>query len=124
VTLAHPLLYHKASTNNLTHSGSPIMSASTTANQVRDKAQDLVTRAKDGISEAASSAAHYAGQATDKVREFAGEATDKVREYASITSDKAVELGNEMTDMVKRYPITSVLAVFGIGFILGRILRK
>lgn len=100
------------------------MSASATANQVRDKAQDYLSRAKDSIQDAASTAVQYAGQATDKAKEIASDATGKVKEYASVASDKAAEIGNEMTDLVKRYPVTSVLAVFGIGYVVGRFIRK
>ena len=100
------------------------MSASTTANQVRDKGQDYLSRAKDSIQDAASTAAQYAGQATDKVKEYASEATDKVKEYASVASDKVAAAGTEMTELVKRYPVSSVLAGFGIGFLIGCLIRK
>ena len=76
------------------------------------------------LANGASAAANFAGQATDKVKEYASDATEKVKEYASIASEKASEMGQEVTDIVRKYPIPSILTVFGVGYLVGRFIRK
>ena len=102
----------------------------------REKKQFTDAEIADGFFKVAFGAEFHLAGHVDRIRRLealnydssfrrvASEATDKVKEYATVASDKAAEIGSEMTDLVKRYPVTSVLAVFGIGYIVGRFIRK
>jgi ElaB/YqjD/DUF883 family membrane-anchored ribosome-binding protein len=58
-----------------------------------------------------------AGQAAGTVRDTAAAAYER-------TADAAEYAGEELTGMVRRYPITSVLIGFGVGFLFGRMIRN
>jgi lambda family phage tail tape measure protein len=98
-------------------------------------AASVVDRAKQTVSGMAASVADYAGDAKDKVKDLAVEvgesakvASDKVQKWAGdaydVTSHAAGDFGREVTSMVKKYPIPSLLVGFGLGLIVGRSIRS
>jgi hypothetical protein len=66
---------------------------------------ELASKTKDTAQEWASSAADLAGQAKDKAVEFASTAGHKVGDF-----------GQEVTDLIRRYPLPALLIGFGLGF--------
>ena len=97
-------------------SGNAQQQGSTFMDTVRDKAQTAVHEAGD-----------FAGHAKDRIGEYAGRVGDKVQHWAEDAADVAghyaKDFGQEMTGMIRRYPIQSLLVGFGIGLLLGRVVR-
>lgn len=100
-----------------------------------DSATSVMDRAKQTVGDVATTVADYAGAAKDKVKDFAVEAgetakvaSDKVQKWAGdaydATSHVAGDFGREVTSMVKKYPIPSLLVGFGLGLIVGRSIRS
>ena len=99
-----------------------------------DSAASVMDRAKQTVGDVASSVADYAGAAKDKVKDLAVDAgdaakvaSDKVQKWAGdaydATTHVAGDFGREVTSMVKKYPIPSLLVGFGLGLIVGRCVR-
>jgi ElaB/YqjD/DUF883 family membrane-anchored ribosome-binding protein len=87
---------------------------------VKDKVQDvaagaseLVGKAKDTAQEWASSVGDAAVQVKDKAQAVAGFAVENVR---------AAE--QDVTAFIRRYPLPALLVGFGVGFLLGQVLRR
>ena len=78
---------------------------------------------KDNAQAAMSAVGDYAGQA----RDFAGTAADKVQHWAEdaydVAGKYAGDFGQEMTTLIRRYPVQALLVGFGIGLLLGRVAR-
>jgi len=62
------------------------------------------------------------------VKEKARDAKDKAMEWGSVAADKAgdtlQDLGKELSKVVRRYPLQSVMVGMAIGFFLARPHRK
>ena len=106
----------------------------------------LMHTVADKAKDAASTVAEYAGQAKDAVTDFAGHAKERVEHMASgaaesmghakdavvgWTSDAAHTTGHalgaandEVTTLIRRYPIPALLVGVGIGFLLAQALRR
>jgi ElaB/YqjD/DUF883 family membrane-anchored ribosome-binding protein len=82
--------------------------AGTIANVVTEKAKDLVSGAKDTVQEWGSAAAEAACQTKHKAQEL-----------ASTAAHKAESFGEDMTNMIRRYPMQALLVGFGVGFLLA-----
>lgn len=80
-------------------------------------ASGMVGHAKERMEELKSEAGTAARQACDQVQQWAGEAYD-------CTTKAMGSLSAEVTEVVKRYPIQSVLVGFGIGLLIGRTVRS
>lgn len=104
------------------------------ARSATDSAASVVERAKQTVGGVAASVADYAGTAKDKAKDLAMEvgetakvASDKVQKWAGdaydATSHAAGDFSREVTSMVKKYPIPSLLVGFGLGMIIGRSIR-
>jgi ElaB/YqjD/DUF883 family membrane-anchored ribosome-binding protein len=57
-------------------------------------------------------------------QEYGQKAYDVVKEKSHELSEKADEVGQEMTSMIRRYPIQSVLLGLGVGFLVGAAIRR
>jgi ElaB/YqjD/DUF883 family membrane-anchored ribosome-binding protein len=83
----------------------------------------LVDTVKDSAQSAMSAVGDYAGQA----RDAAGQAADRVQHWAEDAYDVAGryagDFGQEMTSMIRRYPVQALLVGFGVGLLLGRVVR-
>src|SRR5262245_48551750 len=103
-----------------------------TAEQIKNKATEILETAKDVGSEMKTKvqeAAHVAGDKADATRRAAGQQmhslAEKIREGGDVVSDKADQLGTylqehdfsamgrDLTQVVRRYPIQALLV--GIG---------
>jgi hypothetical protein len=102
---------------------------------VTDKAQELAADAADAAGTAVDTAKEMVATVKEKVTDmataasvYAGEASDKVQEWTAKTAhqaDDAVQnLGKELTSLVRRYPIQSLLAGLAVGFLLARITKR
>jgi ElaB/YqjD/DUF883 family membrane-anchored ribosome-binding protein len=87
------------------------------AKGVADQAIGAATAVKDQAVSASHAVADIAGQASENVQKWAGEAYDNA-------SQTMKTFGTEATDMVKKYPIQSVLVGFGVGLLIGRAARS
>jgi ElaB/YqjD/DUF883 family membrane-anchored ribosome-binding protein len=66
----------------------------------------------------AAKAQEFGTQASAKVRE----AVDSARSY--IKDKQYDEIAKEATDLVRRYPVQSLLIGIGIGFLLARSMKR
>jgi ElaB/YqjD/DUF883 family membrane-anchored ribosome-binding protein len=109
--------------------------ASDRANDLKDKTSDFVSQAGDRAKEMKDKVGELATQAKEKAQEWATEAADelshakdKAQEWAVDAAQKTgrgmMELGNEATELVRRYPVPAILIGFGLGFMLARASRK
>jgi ElaB/YqjD/DUF883 family membrane-anchored ribosome-binding protein len=83
------------------------------AGAAKDKAMEVTAAAKEKVSEAATAAGELAVQVKDKVREWSSTAADEAK-------DAAQEVAREVTTLVRRYPIQSLIVGVAVGFLLAR----
>jgi ElaB/YqjD/DUF883 family membrane-anchored ribosome-binding protein len=81
-----------------------------------DTVKDTAQSAMSTVGEYGHQAREYAGQAADKVQHWAEDAYDSAGKYAG-------EFGQEMTSLIRRYPVQALLVGFGVGLLLGRAVR-
>jgi ElaB/YqjD/DUF883 family membrane-anchored ribosome-binding protein len=100
-------------------------------NTVKDKAKevlagaaDIPRAAKDKANERASTAGENVKDVATAVGDLTMHARDQVQEWTATAADKTSEavqdMGKKLTDLVRRYPIQSLLVGFTIGFLLTR----
>jgi len=87
---------------------------------VKEKAMDI-----------ASGAGELMSGAKDKVQEWAADASDaagvvknKTQEIARTAVHKAGDFGAEVTGIMRRHPIPTLLVGFGIGILAARIMKR
>jgi hypothetical protein len=80
--------------------------------QRREQASGVMETAKQAV----SSVSEGASQAWDATREQAQEIASNVSEYAGDALENA-------TDFMRRYPIATLCAGFGLGFLFAQLLR-
>ncbi|HEV8058249.1 MAG TPA: hypothetical protein VGP68_00120 [Gemmataceae bacterium] len=94
------------------------------AGQAKDKAKEVTEQVGEMVSD-------IAGQAKDKAQEWATEAgdamcqaKDKAQEWATEAAQKTgatvKDLGNELTELIRRYPAPALLIGFGLGFMIAK----
>jgi len=83
------------------------------ADQAKEKVSEWASTAREKTRDAAHAAGDYAVQATERAGEFAHTAYDK-------TGDAMQDAAQEMTRMIRRYPIQSLLVGMALGMLLGR----
>lgn len=103
----------RAETSGSTGSGSITQAVKEKTKDVASGAGELVSGAKEKVHEWASAAADVAGQAKDKAQELATTAVHRVK-----------DLGQGLTDLIRRYPLPALLVGFGIGFLASRVIRR
>jgi hypothetical protein len=82
-----------------------------------DKAKEMAATVKEKVTGMAAVASAYAGEASDKVQEWTAKATHE-------TEAAVQNLGKELTSLVRRYPIQSLLAGLAVGFLLARVTKR
>jgi len=108
--------------------------AATAATGTKQDAHGLTERVKEGANDLIETAGKAAGQAREKVAEWAGEAGiaakqagHKVHEWAGeaydATADQVGDFGKELTTLIRKHPLPSLLIGFGIGLLVGRTAR-
>jgi ElaB/YqjD/DUF883 family membrane-anchored ribosome-binding protein len=83
------------------------------AGAAKDKAREAAEAAKEKVGEAATAAGDLAVQVKDKVREWGVTAGEEAR-------DAMQDAAKELTAVVRRYPIQSLIVGVGVGFLLAR----
>lgn len=108
--------------------------AADAAGGAKQEAHGLVDRVKEGASHLLDNAGNISGQAREKVSEWAGEAGDvakqagqKVQAWAGdaydATADKVGDFGKEVSSLIRKHPLPSLLIGFGVGLLVGRAAR-
>jgi len=109
--------------------------------KVQDTVSNLSSQASSVASTAATKASETMSRVGEKVSTMAGSLRDKVSEGPLGDAAGAVasqweagrdylrehdlaDLGQEVTRLVRRHPMPAMLAVFGLGVLLGRALRR
>ncbi len=88
-------------------------SASEMANAAKEKVQEWTAGAKDKVRDAASAAGDMAGQAGTKIKEWSADTVEKAEHMAR-------DAGHELTALVRRYPLESLLVGLAVGFLLAK----
>jgi len=63
-------------------------------------------------------------ECTDKAKDLLHQAGDAVQSAASTVGHKAEDAVDDLTRLIRRYPMQSVLAGLGIGFLLSQVMRS
>ena len=81
----------------------------------------------DTVKDTAQSAVGAVGDYGHQAREFAGQAADKVQHWAEdaydVAGKYAGDFGQEVSSLIRRYPVQALLVGFGVGLLLGRVVR-
>lgn len=93
--------------------------ASKLASQGRDTAQEWAGAVADAAGHAKDSAQQWAGAAADAVDQAKG----KAAELAATAADRVEDFGQDVTRLIRRYPLQAVLLGVGVGFLLARVTR-
>ena len=83
------------------------------AGAAKGMAKDVTEAAKEKVSDATSAAGDLAVHVKDKVRDW----TESGAEHAR---DAVQNAGKEVTSLIRRYPIQSLLVGVAAGFVLAR----
>ncbi|OWK43515.1 YtxH domain-containing protein [Fimbriiglobus ruber] len=97
--------------------------AAGTIDSVRDSVQSALDSVGDTASHARERIEHWAGDARDTARQVGQKVEGKVEEAYDVAAHTVNDFGREMTGMIRRYPIQSLLVGFGVGLLLGRVAR-
>jgi ElaB/YqjD/DUF883 family membrane-anchored ribosome-binding protein len=96
------------------------------ANQARE-AQNQGGGMMDTVKDKAESALHAAGDYAHQARDLAGQAADRVQHWAEDAYEHAghyaKDFGQELSTLIRRYPVQALLVGFGVGLLLGRVVR-
>ena len=103
--------------------GDTVHQATDLAGAVGEKAHGVAAaiaecagHAKESVRQVASHTAESVAHAKDKVVNWAADAAHHPGEYLKAG-------GNELTSLIRRYPIPAILVGVGIGFLLARVTR-
>jgi len=105
------------------------------ASQAGDKARDFASKAGDKADDTLHSVGQGMSSLAGTLRQNApqsgmlGSAAGTVAEQLDaggryLREHDMGDIGNEMSNMIRRYPIQSLLCVFGVGVLLGSSLRR
>jgi hypothetical protein len=108
--------------------------AANKAKQATDQASGIVGTITDTAQNVASNVANIAGQAKTSVQHLAGDTAERVAHAKDAvvdwTSDAAHETGvyvkagaDQLTGLIRRYPITAVCVGISLGFLLAKATR-
>ncbi|HXG13444.1 MAG TPA: hypothetical protein VNK04_27040 [Gemmataceae bacterium] len=95
----------------------------------------LIATVKEKAQDIAETAGNLAGQAKEKVQGLTAAAAesvvgakDTVQEWAAAgarwTGETAAEVGDQLTTLIRRYPMPALLASFALGFLIARALKR
>jgi ElaB/YqjD/DUF883 family membrane-anchored ribosome-binding protein len=84
-------------------------------------ADDKTKEATSGVVGAVKDTAE---QLASSVGSVAVQAKDKVQEVVGATAEKVGEAGQEMTALIRRYPLPALLVGVAVGFLLAKMLQR
>jgi hypothetical protein len=94
--------------------------ASRLAGTVKDKAQDLASGAADLASQVRDKAQDMASRVGDTAHETWESTRQGAQHFAQNFASQAGDAFDDMTGLVRRYPIASLFCAFGLGFVLAK----
>jgi hypothetical protein len=94
-------------------------------------ASGVMGTVKEKVKNVAAGASEIAGMATETAKEWASSVGDaavdtkeKAQELLSTAADKAGQAGDELTHMIRRYPLQSLLLGCAVGFLAAQVFRR
>jgi ElaB/YqjD/DUF883 family membrane-anchored ribosome-binding protein len=94
---------------------------------VIDTATDKAKSATDFVAEKSEKVAHTAAEHAGEIGERARLAADRAQRWAGevydSTAHAARDMSHELTSLIRRYPIPALLVGFGMGVVMGRVVR-
>lgn len=85
----------------------------------------LLDKVQTGAESVVQTAGQFASQARERVGEYAGQVGETVQHWAEGASDRAGHLaknfGHEVSGLIRRHPVQSLLVGFGIGLLFSRV---
>jgi ElaB/YqjD/DUF883 family membrane-anchored ribosome-binding protein len=91
--------------------------AADTAHAAKEKLGEWTEAAKDTVKDMAASTGQVANQAKDKFMEWSASAAETAEHVAQ-------DAGKELTALIRRHPIESLLAGVAFGFLLAKVLSS
>jgi len=95
---------------------------------MKEQVNRITDIATDKARDAAQVTKETARDAADKVSDVAGHVADKAQEWAHDAYDQSGEAlkhaGDELTQMVRKYPLPAVCIGLAVGFLFGRAMRS
>ena len=115
--------------------GSPGASSGGAAHGMQEKATGVMDTVKETAQSVAHSVTDFASHAKESVQGFAagatdtmGHAKDRVMDFGSTaygtTGDTMKAACDQMTGMIRQYPIPALLVGFGVGFMLAQLMDR
>ena len=83
----------------------------------------LMHTIKDNAESAMHSVGDFVGHARDRIGTSATKAGEKVQHWAEDAYGAGGDFTKEVTSLVRKYPIQSLLIGLGVGMIVGRVVR-
>jgi ElaB/YqjD/DUF883 family membrane-anchored ribosome-binding protein len=105
------------------------------AGAMMETAKDMADEAKSKVKDVMQAGAVKAEEAKSAAGETMHTVAEKIRHGGDVVSEKADQLGSylqqhdfeaigrDLTDVVRRYPVQSLLVGIGLGILLGRAAR-
>jgi hypothetical protein len=99
--------------------------------KTKEATSGVVGAVEEKVQDMATSASQLAGKVKDTAEEWAScvggaavQAKDKAHEVAEAAAEKVGELGQDVTALIRRYPLPALLVGVGMGFLLGQMMRR
>jgi ElaB/YqjD/DUF883 family membrane-anchored ribosome-binding protein len=100
------------------------------SNRTKEATSGVAGDVKEKVEDMAAGASQLAGKVKDTAEEWASsvggaavQAKDKAQELAAAAAEKVGEVGQDVTDLIRRYPLPALLVGIGVGFLLAHLLR-
>jgi ElaB/YqjD/DUF883 family membrane-anchored ribosome-binding protein len=123
------LLETREKNDDAARTGKGIADTQSTGDGAKEAAFEVIGTVKEKVRDVAASASGLVGKATDKAQEWASSVGDaavrishQAHRAASATVEKAGDLSQDITALIRRYPIPALLVGVGAGFLLGQAL--
>jgi len=97
---------------------------SSLADRARDTASNVSERARDMASNVAHRAGDMASSFSHSAQDMASNVAHRAQDMAATVGHKAEDAVDDLTRLIRRYPMQSVLAGLGIGFLLAQVMRS
>ena len=101
------------------------------SDRTKEATSSVVGAVKEKVQDMAEGASQLAGKVKDTTEEWASsvggaavQAKDKAQEVAGAAAEKVGEVGEELTDLIRRYPLPALLVGVGVGFLLSHLLAR
>ena len=94
-------------------------------NDGKRKLNEVTRKAGEGIDSMKSSIGHAAEQLSEKAQNMVSpETAQHVRETVEQVRDRTIEQYDNLTDRVRREPVTALAIAAGCGLLIGLLLRR